>query len=219
MNYPTQPLRFKISDWRELINCKSNNDKNLSIRIADIRNPPCLEGFRISVVHPEYGNLFTEILGAKGTMITGLSNSNANSTPAFQLDAEHILQELRKFGFYIVFEQRKNLPSNVLEYLNTVRGLKFDKLRVLNTEKKLSDGTSEYKWYVVAFRSCAHEFWLNNNYCASEKEFLDALLDGTAINISDFYPAKGFNWSWLDFVANIDDVLRSNMMEDINHGC
>ena len=52
---------------------------------------------------------------------------------------------------------------------------------------------------------------MNNNYSASKKEYTSALLDGTAMNISEMNSAKGFNWSWLDFVANIDDVIKDNM--------
>lgn len=206
-----QPLRYKVSSWLQLTQCLSNNDRNLRIHVAEIKAHPWLTGFRISVEHPQYGVLFSEILSAQGTCITGLGNSNAATRPAFELDTEHILQELRKFGFYITYNPREHLPKSMLEYLNTLRGLGLDKLRIMNVHETLSDGSTDYKWYAVGFKSCKLKYWLNNNYSASKKEFTDALLQGVAINVSELASAKGHNWSWLDYVANIDDVIRDNL--------
>lgn len=205
------PLRYRISSWKQLPQCMSNNDRELRITVTEFRNNFELCGTRISVVHPRFGVLFSEVLGAFGSYVTSLATSNNASTTAFELDTEHILQELRKFGFFIVYHQREHLPERMLEYLNTLRGLKFDKLRVLNVWERDKTGEQVFKWYVVGFKSCKHKYWINNNYSASKKEFTEALLDGTAINISEMNSAKGFNWSWLDFVANIDDVLKDNM--------
>lgn len=209
MNSNLQPLRYKISNWKQLIDCTSNNDRDLKIQVSEFMKNFKLCGLRISVVHPEYGTLFTEVLGAYGTMITPLEK--VDNTTAFELDTAHILAELRKFGFFIVFEQRKQLPMSQLEYLNTLRDLGFDKIRVLNVYSDDSEGQRSFKWYVVGFKSCKHYYWLNNNFSPSKKEFTEALLDGSAMNISEMNSAKGFNWSWLDWVANIDDILKENM--------
>lgn len=206
-----QPLRYKISSWKQLPKCMSNNDKELRITVTEFVGNFDLCGTRISVVHPRFGVLFSEVLGAYGSYITTLRTSNNYDTTAFELDTEHILQELRKYGFFIVYHQRDKLPDKMLEYLNTLRSLGFDKIRVLNVYEYDSAGEKDFKWYVVGFKSCAHKYWLNNTYSPSKKEFTQALLDGTAINISEMNSAKGFNWSWLDFVANIDDVLKDNM--------
>lgn len=204
-----QPLRYKISSWRQLPQCRSNNDKNLRITLTDFTNNYYLTGFRIQIVHPHFGVLFSEVLDARGTATTALDNSDT-STITFQLDTQHILEELRKFGFIVVYKPREHLPESTLEYLNTLRGLKFDKLRILNVCESLADGSTSYKWYVVGFKSCRHGDWLDNTYTASKKEFTEALLDGSAMNVSELCSAKDIGWSWLDFVANIDDVLRDN---------
>lgn len=206
-----KPLRYKISSWKQLPSCRSNNDKDFRITVTEFVKNFELCGTRISVVHPTYGVVFSEVLGAYGSFITSLATSDNASTTAFELDTEHILQELRKFGFFITYHQEEHLPNSMLEYLNTLRGLKFDKLRVMNVWTRNTAGEQEFKWYVVGFQSCRHKYWLNNNYSCSNKEFTDALLDGTAINISEMNTSKGFNWSWLDYVANIDDVLKDNM--------
>lgn len=217
MSYP-QPLRYSITSWKQLPKCLSNNDKDLRITITEFVGNTELCGTRISVVHPRYGVLFTEVLGAFGSFTTSLKQANNYTGTTFELDTEHILQELRKFGFFISYREVKHLPKKLLEYLNTLRNLGFDKIRVLNVYSVDSTGDKKFKWYVVGFKTCAHGAWLNNAYSPSQKEFTEALLDGTAINISEMNSAKGFNWSWLDYVANIDDVLKENM-EAIINGC
>lgn len=206
-----KPLRYKISSWKQLPACKSNNDQGFRITVTEFVKNFNLQGTRISVTHPDFGVVFSEVLGAYGNYVTSLATSDNVSTTAFELDTAHILQELRKYGFFIVYEQEEHLPEKMLEYLNTVRALGFDKLRVLNVWDRNTAGEQSFKWYVVVFQSCRHSDWLNNNYSASKKEYTSALLDGTAMNISEMNSAKGFNWSWLDFVANIDDVIKDNM--------
>lgn len=208
------PLRYKISSWKQLPNCLSNNDKGFKIHVAEYMQNTDLKGTRISVTHPEYGVVFTEILGAKGSYITTLEDLDTDSPIAFELKPDDILQELRKFGFFITYNPVEHLPVKILEYLDTVKDLDFDKLRVLNVWDRNKAGEQFFKWYVVVFQSCKHVYWLNNNYSPSKKEFTDALIDGTAINISDMSSAQGFNWSWLDFVANIEDILKDNIGDD-----
>lgn len=213
MSYPS-PLRYKITSWDQLVECRSNNDKNLRLQIARIQDPPVFSGFRIAVVHPKYGTLFAETLRSHGTEITTLERDDSMSGVPFELNTDQILQELRKFGFYVEFKSKEHLPKDILTYLLTLRKLDFDKIRVLNTFSRQIDGRLKFKWYVVGFKSCAHPCWLNNTYSAPVKEFTDGLVRGTAINISEMSAEKHFNWvSWLDYVANIDDLLRENIEE------
>lgn len=209
MNSSQYPLRYKISSWKQLPQCKSNNDRDFRITVTEFVQNLELSGLRISVVHPKYGVLFSEVLESYGSFITNLTNT-PNAT-AFELDSNTILQELNKFGFCIAFEPRAHLPMEMCEYLNTLAGLKFDKIRVLHVNQDTVNQSQSHKWYVVGFMSCKHPRWLSNVYVASKEEFTDALVQGSAINISEMDSAKGFDWKWLDFVANIEDVLKDNM--------
>lgn len=210
-NYCPMPLRYKISSWNQLPNCRSNNDRSLRIRVAEITNFPNLIGFKISVEHPMYGILFSEVLNAKGTIITSKVESDTVTESAFELDTQTILKELRKFGFYVSYDPRTHLSREMIDYLLTLRGLGFDKIRVLSVRDIPAEGVLSTKWYTVCFQSCKLSYWLSNTHVATAKEFTDALLNGTANNISEMSSAKGFDWSWLDYVANIDDILRENL--------
>ena len=203
------PLQYKISTWRQLVNCKSNNDQDLRISVTDFINNEQLTGFRISVVHPMYGVVFSEILRAKGSFIS--NDPDFYDPPvSFELDSETILKELYKFGFVVSFDPRENLPNEMITYLETLQGVGFDKLRILGVWKLIDSTVKETKSFIVGFKSSYHETWLNNNYVASRNEFTDALLSGTAMNIGEMRSQDNLDWTWLDYVANIEDILNDN---------
>ena len=210
------PLRYRISSWRQLPQCKSNNSGHLHIRTTDFISNDKLQGFRISVEHDVFGVLFACVLNSRGLMVSSLEAHDVllEDPIYYELTTDVILQELRKYGFWIDYNPRKALPSGQVEYLMTLRGLKYDKIRVLNVWTA-PQGTKQFKIYVVAFRSGKHKYWLNNDYSPSEKEFSKALLAGTAVNLNEICKTKQYHWDWLDYVANIDDIVRDNAGENI----
>lgn len=212
MSNSRPPLRYKISSWTQLPQCRSNNDRDLRISVTELSCETALYGFRISVKHPKFGTLFSEVLGAKGSFITPLEETHEDL--AFELSVDYILQELRKYGFFIEYNPRAHLPEEMLNYLRTLQGLDFDKIRILNVYESHMNGITDYKWYIVAFRTCKHRNWLENTYSASNKEFTNALLQGSAINITEMSAVKDFSWTWLDYVANIEDILEDNKQEE-----
>ena len=201
-------LRYKISSWKQLPKCRSNNDEGLRITVSELSNNDLLTGLRIQVVDSWCGVLFSEIVDARGALVSS-SESSGGKSISFQLDDDTILKMLNKYGFIIKYEPRKHLSSNQLETLASLRGLHFDKLRILNVYETESISSSR-KWYVVGFQSCKHKDWLNINYSCSLSEFSKSLIDGSAINISEIASMKSFDWGWLDYVANIDDILKDN---------
>ena len=203
-----KPLRYKISSWKQLPKCRSNNDEGLRITVAEISNNDLLSGLRIQVVDSWCGVLFSEILNAKGALVSSSKDAGA-SIISYQLDDNTILKELRKYGFIIYYEPREHLAQSQLEILKSLQGFHFDKLRKLNVYE-YNGITKSYKWYVVGFKVCEHPQWLANTYEASKDEFTKSLVSGTAINISELASMKDFDWSWLDYVANIEDILKDN---------
>ena len=203
-----QPLQYKISSWKQLPKCRSNNDDGLRITVAELVNNDLLTGLRIQVIDSWCGVLFSEVLNAKGALVSTSEKAGAPSI-SYQLDDSTILKELRKYGFIISYDPRAHLSKSQLESLASLKGLHFDKIRILNVYD-YRDNTRYFKWYVVGFKVCSHPNWLSNVYEASKKEFTESLVDGTAVNISELASMKDFDWSWLDYVANIDDILEDN---------
>lgn len=200
-----ETLRYKISSWRQLPDCLSNNSRELRIHITDFFNNEELRGFRISLEHTTLGVLFCCVLQARGSIVTDEDEYGAS-----ELTPEEILKELRKYGFEITYEPINELSGNLLDYLITLDKLGYDKIRVLNVWHT-QNGTTAFETKIVAFQVNPHGDWLNNGYSASEKEFIKALNDGTAINLTDTSRTKNFRWDWLyGNVLSIEDVIEAN---------
>lgn len=198
------PLRYNISDWHQLVDVKSNNSRDLSISVSDFVQFDKLSGIRIQVNHKQFGVLFAYVINARGNMIS------VNENIKCELTTEQLLNQLAVFGFNVTYEPKKHLSGNQLDFLMTIQGLGFDKLRILNvwyTENSVITS----KWYVVAFNIKENPEWINNGYSPSEKEYTAALSNGSAMNISALSKDKHWDWSWLDYVANISDILEDNV--------
>lgn len=199
----TIPLRYHISDWHQLANVKSNNSRKLSIHIADLCQSDKLTGLRISIYHEDYGNLFTYILNANGQLLSDCNGLR------YGLSGNQILHELEKYGFLVTYSPAKRLCGDQITYLMNLKSLKFDKLRILSVWH-IEDSVKVFNHYIVAFNIKCNESWLNNGYAASENQFGDALKSGSAVNITDISHINSWDWTWLDYVADIDDILRDN---------
>lgn len=200
------PLRYRISDLRQLSGCLSNNSRDLSISITTFVNDDRLNGLRLSVDHKQYGSLFSYVIGAKGRIITTYGDEMIP-----ELTVDQILLELMKYGFYVEYIPVDNLPGNQLKYLVTLNELGFDKLRLMNVWKLDKTGLKEFSTQVIVFNSTGHEQWLNAGYSASQDEFNRALNDGSCINVTGVSKTRNFDWSWLhNRVMNIEDILADN---------
>ena len=201
---PCRPLRYRISAWRQLPECKSNYSADLKIVVTEFITDPRLTGTRIKVEHSTFGTLFACLINPSGSIVHPLYNVNEMMTP------DNILAELAKFGFFIEYNVRAHLPGNMVQYLMTLDSLHFDKIRIMGVWEDVLD-RKEFKTHIVAFKSSAHGQWLNNDYAPHRKEFLAALDAGTALNVSAISKCEHYNWTWLyGYVANIPDVLKEN---------
>lgn len=206
------PLRYSISSWRQLVEVKSNNDQSLSISVTDFIQNDDLHGFRISINHPMYGVLFSYVLNARGTLITEEPYTNERVD---EMSVDDLLRELHRFGFEVVYRKESALTGSQIDYLMTLNHLCFDKIRVVNVWYQNEFGVQETKPYVVGFNADSLSDWMNVSYKPSIKEFKNALLDGTAINLNEISRTKRFDWDWLDSVESIDDIIRDNTRDNI----
>lgn len=198
------PLRYNISDWHQLTDVRSNNSRDLFITVTDFVQDKRLSGTRIQVNHRDFGVLFTCLVNAHGNMISELEENII-----YELTPKQILLQLEVFGFFVTFEPKKHLSGNQISFLMTLKGLGYDKLRVLNVWYS-ENGVKVFKWYIVAFNIKQNPDWINNGYSPSEKEYATALQNGSAVNVSALSNEKHWDWSWLSYVANIDDILEDN---------
>lgn len=207
------PLRYNISSWNQLPGCLSNNSQQYHIHIGRFAEINHMEGLRITVEHEKYGIVFATLINATGDLISRDPDQSLLETPVSKdLTTEQILQELYKFGFDITFDRRKNLPGLQIKYLMDIKELGFDKIRKLRVWKATS-GEKLAKTEIVAFSSEANPMWLNAGYSASYIEFAEACANGSALNVTHRPETREFNWDWLDYVANVDDIARDNAGE------
>lgn len=197
------PLRYRISDWRQLKNCLSNNSRDLHIDVTTFVNDDRLNGLRISVNHCQYGSLFSYVVGAKGRLI-----STYGSSIIPELTPDQILLELAKYGFYVEYQPVRHLTGDQLKYLTTVNDLGFDKLRLMSVYSLDKIGQKVFTTHVIVFNSTGHADWLNAGYSCSQSEFNESLNQGTCVCLPN---TDKFDWSWLHSrVVNISDVLSDN---------
>lgn len=201
------PLRYKLSSWRQLPKCMSNNSRELHISVTDFIQTDLLEGIRIQVNHDKFGVLFACVVNAGGRLI-----SCAKCNQIYEFTPTQILSELEKYGFIIEYNPEANLSGNQIQYLMTLDQLGFDKIRIMNVyEVDSVTGASVYSTNVVAFNASFNPNWLNNGYACDRKEFTEALNNGSAANLTNISETKKYSWSWLSgFVANINDVIKDN---------
>ena len=199
------PLRYSISNWHQLTECKSNNSRELHIEVTDFINDSRLGGIRITVSHETFGNLFTYVVSPYGSLVSGLGNIE------YELSTNEILAQLAKFGYLITFKESEHLSGEQITYLMTLQNLGYDKIRILGVWK-IQNGVKTYQPKVVVFKILEHPDWLNAGYVARESEFLKALDDGSAINITNISEANRYEWSWLkeNWIAGIRDVIADN---------
>ena len=201
-------LRYEITDWSQVTECLSNNSPDLRMRYIEISDED-LEGKLIQVEHTLYGTLFACLVEGRGPLLSSPDPLNPAALHVFRL--EDILMELYKFGFDIIFKRERKLSGDQLNYLITLRGLGFQKLRYLNIVLPYVPNKPKYRRIVVGFMVGPHPKWLNSTYSCPETEYLKAIEDGSAINLTAISQTVGFDWSFLrDFVLSIDDILAVN---------
>lgn len=201
----SNPLQYNISSWNQLKKCQSNNSTHLHIGIVDYTNPPSLTGKLIQVKHDLLGTLFACLVNASGKLLSEDAENHIH-----EFTTQEILAELAKFGFNVTYSPREHLDGEQLQYLMTLNQLGFDKIRTLIVHRFTKDGHTKATPTVVAFKVNDCSKWIDSKYTENESDFLIAVGNGSAINISAISKDKHFEWDWLDYVASIDDILRDN---------
>lgn len=207
MNRGLPPLRYNISDWHQLPECKSNNSRELKLVVTDLIKNSVLEGVVIKVMHETFGVLFACTVGGSGNLLT---TAKGLASP-YELPTATILQSLEVFGFYITFNKRAALKGDQLKFLMTLDNLGYDKIRLLRVNcYEPKTGALNVETHIVAFMIDKCPNWLDNTCYEEEKTFVSLLRRGGVFDVSSLSVAHNYDWSWLDYVANIKDILSDN---------
>ena len=212
------PLRYNISSWYQLPKCKSNTSKDLYITVNRIIDDGShrLMGINIQVRHNQYGTLFACLVNADGTILS----RDEHSQIIQEFSVDEILAALATFGFYVTFKVNQHLSDDQIAYLKTLNGLGFDKLRrlqVYNTADTIQTAYTlqrRYSEYIVAFNVAKCPDWIDIDYTCDIRLFNKAFQNSGAVNLTDLEQTKGFDWTWLTYVADIDDIIRDNGSEE-----
>lgn len=212
----SNPLRYNISNWFQLSECKSNNSADLYITVKRVIDDGShrLQGIIIMVQHTQYGPLFTCLVDSSGSLLTPDPTSGAIK----EFTTDEILAELNKFGFDVTFEINQHLSGEQISYLITLNDLGFDKIRKLQVYQDsdtIISTSSEYvgrhySEFLVAFNVEKCPDWIYNDYTCGMKVLRDALQSSGAMNLTDLPQTRGFDWTWLTYVANIEDIIEDN---------
>lgn len=204
----TLPLRYNISNWLQLAECRSNNSIDLYITVKQVIDDGShrLTGTVILVNHIQYGTLFSCLVNSKGSLLS----PDAKSGIIREFTTDEILAELNKFGFDITFEINQHLSGEQVSYLITLSGLNYDKIRRLPVFEYDKQGNKVFSDYIVAFNVDKCNEWLDANYVCRKNEFLGKLNEGVALNLTHMSQTQLFDWTWLTYVANIDDIIEDN---------
>lgn len=201
------PLRYSISSWKQASKCLSNASDKLHITVTEFFDEIHLKGLRVAVEHYKYGTLFAYVVNAQGDIVYGIGDH--------ALSTDEILQQLAQFGFFITWNQNDRVTGPQIEYLLTLLKLGYSKVRVLEVWSVV-DGNDVYTRHVVAFNPDKHPEWISTDYYAALKEYAEATMDGSAIDVEMISSAKDFDWSWLTYVANINDIVDDYVEADKN---
>ena len=194
-------LQYQISDVSQLSKCKSNNCPELRINVSDYIQNSDIEGTKVSVVHPIYGTLFAYVINPRGLLVTRIDRCETDI-----IRGSTLLNELKRYGFYISYEPECSLPMSQVNLLKTLQGLHYDKLRLIVVYEDSDPDISEN--YVTAFTIKNHPDWINSGYSIPRREWEQALIDGSAFNVSGLDYADKFNWDWVyNSIIDIDQIV------------
>lgn len=202
----SKELKYRISKLSQLPQCKSNNSRDLSIRVEELIQSDILTGTKVSVVHADFGTLFATVVNAKGNLV-----SNDFTDHIYTIPWDVIEQELAKYGFIVQYREETVLRKEQVEYLKTLQGFKFDKIRFITVERTVKSIITA-ETMIVAFNIEQNPQWLHNTYNPSYQEYVQALENGSVMNISNISETHDFSWDWLwGKVLSISDILEAQV--------
>lgn len=158
----------------------------------------------MQVNHSSYGTLFSAVVKGGGKLLSS-KDEKGNDLPC--MTTEEILKEIQRFGFYVTYDVKSNLPMNTIAFLSTIDNLGYDKITKVGIQYR-KDGEKYIKPAILVFKSEYNHDILNFECIISEHKYLDKL---SANSIMDVTHEKDIQWDWVKYIANISDILEENI--------
>lgn len=207
-------LQYQISDWHQLVDCKSNTSPDLKISITDFLNNDEIQGTRVSIVHPAYGSLFSMLVGDYfyGSLVSPIAYQSSYEIRECDTNINQvILKELARYGFYVFYKEDERLPIKQVEFLKSINNFNFDKLKLVSVYQ--DNDLNQTELYIAAFNIEFLPTWLNAGYSPSRTEWVNAISKGYALNVSSLNKNPEFKWDWLyNRIVDLPSLL--SMYED-----
>ena len=167
-----------------------------------------LNGMVVSVSHPNYGVLFAAMIEGSGILITDVDEEGIDIP---FLTTEEILRQLMKFGFYITYDVKDNLPIDVFVFLAKLEDLGYDKITRIALESYDVSGNKLWLPTIIVMKSEFNPDLLTFDCKVTKKAFQAKLSEASIINVTH---EPGMVWDWVTYIANISDLLDENVEED-----
>lgn len=196
-------LQYQISDWHQAPKVQSNFSPELRITVTDLMQNDDINGIVVGIEHKKFGTLFSAMIEPFGELI--------DSEVPRSLSRDLILNELKRFGFYVSWVEEVKISNSIATILQTAYNLGFEKLRLVSVHDDTK--LEEQQIYVAAFNIDKLPFWINTNYSPSKSEWERAIVDGNALNLSNL-DKNNLDWSWLyNSMYDILSLIGRNLNE------
>lgn len=167
---------------------------------------PHINGEVLQVNHASYGTLFSAMIDGHGELITEF-DEEGEAIPF--LSTDEILKQIEKFGFYVVYDVKSNLPMNIITLLQELYELGYDKItRVLVRATGKESGSIIWRPQVIVMKTEHNTDLLSYGAKITDKVFKDKLAANTIMNLTY---EEDMKWDWLTYMANISDLLDENI--------
>lgn len=144
------------------------------------------------------------MINGSGSLITEVDEEG---NPIEFLSTEEILKQLMKFGFYITYDVKTNLPEPTLAFLYKVMNLGFDKITRVARETRDVSGNRIWRPTVIVMKSEFNTDLLVFDCKVTSTVFNAKLLANSIMNVTD---ESNIDWRWLAYMANISEILEEN---------
>lgn len=124
------------------------------------------------------------------------------------MSTKDILKQLAKFGFYIRYDVKSNLPDETFVFLQQMLQLGYDKITKVLLQTSSRDGDEIWIPSIVVFKSTKDniDLW-GYDIKLPRSKYMKKIDHNSILNVTD----QGIKWDWVTSYFNISDILNENL--------